>query len=207
MPRFYRAPRASSILQGLRRQQRVQGSASILARSGLSVTAEGVTTVDGDFVVEGNFTAEGKVSNAALTEPVVPGVVNLYAENFSLGAAFVERVGVNLTVPADCTRLLASMSAWLSAYNPNTTGGSDGTGSDFLYVYCRIGSTSGKYNPTGISGNGGTASASGGFGQLLSGLTPGDTVRVAAWCSAQYTTIPADAYNYVSVTGTLNWLR
>lgn len=220
MPRIYQSRTVRSVLRDQQEQLRKQGSASVLARSGLSVPAEDVTQVDGSLNVVGDLNVSGAaaitgtlslpagiIDNDALAEPVIPGVVNLYAENFSLSAAFVERVGVNLTVPSGCTRLLASASAWVSAYNLNTTGGSDGTGADYLYVYCRIGSTSGEYNPTGISGNGGTASSSAGYGQLLSGLTPGATLRVGAWCSSQYTTIAASTYNYVTMTGTLNWLR
>ena len=207
MARIYQARTVRSILRDHDRAIRQNASASTFARSGLSVTAEGVTTVQGDLVVDGNFTATGKISNDALTDPVIPGVANVTTNSFSLSNAFVERAGVDLTVPSGCTRLLATCSVWLQAFNQNTTGGSNGAGADYVYVYASIGGTNGDYKATGISGSNGTASTGSGLSALLSGLTPGGTVRLSAYCSSQYTVIAASSNNSATLSASLMWLR
>jgi len=222
----------ASRLREDRERLRVQGSTATLARSGMSVTAEDEVTVDGDFIVNGDLNVHGAaafdgnttiggnaaitgtlslpagiINNDALANPVVPGVANIDADTFSLGNAFTEKVGLDLTVPSGCTKLLATCSVWLQALNPNTTGGSNGAGADYIYAYARVGSTIGDYKATGVSGSNGTASTAAGLSALLSGLTPGGTVRIGGWCSSQYTTIGASGNNRVTLSASLIWLR
>jgi len=198
----------------------VQGSTATLARSGMSVTAEDEVTVDGDFVVDGTLNVTGAaviggtlslpagiINNDALAQPVVPDAANVDTSGFSLTAAFAEKLGVDIVVPAGCSRALFNVAVWMQAYNANTTGGSDGTGSDYIYVYAKIGGTAGRYNADGVSGNGGTKTTSAGLALSASGLTPGGTVRLGAWGSSQYTTMAVSAYNQATLTASIIWLR
>lgn len=153
------------------------------------------------------FLRPGSVTNDALAQPVIPGAANRNSNTFALTPTFSEIVGVDVTVPAGCTSALINVSVWVQAYNANTTGGSDGVGSDYLYIYAKIGATSGQYNATGISGSGGTTTGSGGLALSLTGLTPGSTVRLGGWGSSQYTTLAASAYNTGTLTASLTWLR
>lgn len=182
-------------------------AASRFALSGLSVPSEGVTQVDGDLVVVGDFTADGKVTNTALTDPIVAQVANLQATNFSITASFAEKVGVDLTVPDNCTRLQVTVTCIMQAYNQNTTGGNNGAGGDYIYVYAKIASTSGYFNAMGVSGNGGAASTFGALSGIVSGLSAGDSVRIGGWGASQYTTISADPTNKFTLTAAISWLR
>jgi len=210
----------ASRLRDDRERLRVQGSTATLARSGMSVTAEDEVTVDGDFVVDGTLNVTGAaviggtlslpagiINNDALAQPVVPDAANVDTSGFSLTAAFAEKLGVDIVVPAGCSRALFNVAVWMQAYNANTTGGSDGTGSDYIYVYAKIGGTAGRYNADGVSGNGGTKTTSAGLALSASGLTPGGTVRLGAWGSSQYTTMAVSAYNQATLTASIIWLR
>ena len=215
-----------------RERLRVQGSTSPLARSGMAVTAEDEVTVDGDFIVDGDLSVHGVaafdgnttiggnaaitgtlslpagiINNDALANPVVPDAANVDTSGFSLSAAFAEKLGVDIVVPAGCTRALFNVAVWMQAYNANTSGGSDGTGSDYIYVYAKIGGTAGRYNADGVSGNGGTKTTSAGLALSASGLTPGGTVRLGAWGSSQYTTLASSTYNQATLTASIIWLR
>lgn len=201
-------------------EQRRQRSTSPFQGTGMSPTADGGIDVDGTMNVGGELNVTGNtviggtlslpagiIDNQALAAPVVMGAANRNTSGFALGSSFAEVVGLDVTVPSGCTSALVNLSVWMQGYNQNTTGGSDGTGSDFLYVYAKIASTSGQYNANGVSGNGGTTTTSGGLALPLSGLTPGNTVRLGAWGSCQYTTIAASAYNTGTLTASIVWLR
>jgi len=148
----------------------------------------------------------GSVSNDALTDPVVPGVVNLTTNNFSVGVPWIDAVSTSLTVPAGCTRLLLTASVWLQLFNTKTSGGADGAGSDYIYTRIRLGATTGQHTSTGVSGNSGTATATSGMSALLSGLTPGSTVSLAGQASTDYV-IATSTFNKVVATATLFWLK
>lgn len=207
MSRIYQPMTVRSILREQQRQQRIQGTASVLARSGLSVPEEGVTQVDGNLVVVGDFTAQGKVNNDALTDPVVGNVARASATNFSLSTAWAEKAGVDLTVPEGCTQLLATVTGRLYAINPRTSGGADGTGTDALYVSVVLGAYSSTATPTGISGSGGFATSNCAEAFTLNGLTPGSTVRLGVQASSGYQSLAADVDNFVSLAATLLWIR
>lgn len=193
-------------LRDQREQARKNATASRFALSGLSVTGEGETTVDGNLVVTGDFTAQGKISNDALTNPVIPQVLNLSQTTFAVGVPFAEIVGADVTVPAGFTQLLVSASEWLQLYNAKTTGGNNGTGGDYIYAQVVIGGTSGQFTATGVSGNGGTATATSGLAQLITGLTPGGTVRVSAYGATDFS-VASSVSNKCLLIATLSWLR
>jgi hypothetical protein len=155
----------------------------------------------------------GSIGNDALTDPVVPGVVNVTAQNFTLApggsAALAEKVGANLVVPDGCTRLLANVQVSVYAVNPNSTGGSNGAGGDAYYAAARLGSTSSwsDASPFGVSGSGGFATASESQAYELSDLTPGDTIRLSGGGASGFQSIAATANNRATISAVLLWLR
>lgn len=154
----------------------------------------------------------GIIGNDALSDPVIPGVVNQQATNFGLAGGgtpgLAEKVGANLVVPDGCTRLLANVQGSLFAFNPNTSGGSDGSGASAYYVAIKLaGSAWSDHSPVGVTGSGGYATATTGEAYNLTGLTPGDTLRLSVGGSTGYTSVAADSGNRATVSATLLWLR
>ena len=197
----------------------VTGSATI----GGATTISGATTVSGtNGIQSSNYVSgtsgwkfngtsleanTGVIGNGALANPVTPNIVNVRTTGFAIPIPYTEVASINLTVPAGCTRLLANVTAWVQGYNSKTTGGNNGAGGDYIYARVVIGSQQSAANtPTGVSGNGGTATASMGLGALLTGLTPGGTVHIAAQGGTDYG-IAANATNEADFAGTLIWLK
>jgi hypothetical protein len=195
---------------------------STFARSGTSVTAEGQTTVDGTLNVTGNLEVSGHaaitgtlslpagiIDNAALTSPVVPGIVNFTNTGFTVpvNPTWGNAAATTITVPAGCTQLLATCTAEAYAINPNTTGGSNGTGGDILD--CRVllnGSASTGYG-IGLSGSNGFTSSSSSGSFEFSGLTPGATLNIATQVLAVYQAFGSNVDNKATINATLIWLR
>ena len=169
--------------------------------SGYSFKADGDAEFN-DLTLRG-----GIIGNDALTNPVVPQVLNLASAGFSVGASWSEALGGNVTVPADCTRLLAFASGWAYAVNPNTTGGSNGTGGDALYCATVIGGTSGEVNGDPLSGSNGFTTASSGVSVLKTGLTPGTSIHFEVDAIALYQAFGSDPTNNASLAALLIWLR
>ena len=103
-----------------------------LSNTGLSCPSPGVTQVKGNLWVTGDFTADGKISNDALTNPVLPQAVFANATGFTLTTTLNVKVSVDVLVPAGYTRLAALATGAVYAVNPNTTGGSNGAGGDAI---------------------------------------------------------------------------
>jgi hypothetical protein len=194
-----------------------------LANTGLTVPGAGTTQVDGNFhVATGNLLVDGSttingplvlpnasVDDAWLVKPVIPGVVNLYVSFFGLPIypTFSEIAGVDLTVPAGCTQLQFTGTGSLDCYNSKTTGGNNGAGGDYMYPQVRIGSSTSPGNwATGVSGSNGNATATRSYSQLLTGLTPGSTVRASVYGSSDYG-ISSVSGNLGSLSAQLTWLH
>jgi hypothetical protein len=150
----------------------------------------------------------GIIGNGALANPVIPGVVNLYVSFFGLGfPGYAEVAGIDLTVPNGCTQLQFTGTAAIDCYNPKTTGGNNGVGGDYLYTQIRIGSKTSPGNwATGVSGSNGNATSIRSYSDLLTGLTPGSTVRASIYGSSDYG-IASNSGNLASLSAQLTWLR
>lgn len=146
----------------------------------------------------------GVIPNVALTSLVVPGVVNLSATNFTVPTPWAELVGIDLVVPAGCTRLMVNAATWV--YAKNTSTGIDVLGvTTSLTVPLGMGSI-GPTFLTQVPANAfGTVSAPLAF--LAEYLTPGDTVRLFANRGASMATWTASPFNVAALTATLLWLR
>ena len=220
LPRL--GPSLTAHLVENRRQMQRQAASSSFARSGMSATAEGETTVDGSLIVTGNLEVSGHaaitgtlslpsgiINNDALTSPVVAGIVNQTATGFTVpvNPTWGNAVSTTITVPPGCTQLLATCTAEAYAINPNTTGGSNGTGGDILD--CRVllnGSASAGYG-IGLSGSNGFTSSSSSGSFEFSGLTPGATLSIATQVLAVYQAFGSNVDNKATINATLVWLR
>ena len=201
----------------LRQQQRQMVrmvNSSAFARSGTTVTAEGVVTVDGELDVTGAMVVGGTLSlpagivgNDALTSPVVSGIVNFNTTGFSVTTAWSNAVAATITVPAGCTQLLATCTAEVYAINPNTTGGNNSAGGDLLDSRVSLnGSLSASYGllVDGLS-SATTSTSAGSF--TLSGLTPGATLPISAQTKSIFQALGSNAAQKATITATLLWLR
>ena len=206
-----------SLLDYLTEQKRNalrQASSSAFALSGTSVTAEGVVTVDGELDVTGAMVVGGTLSlpagiidNAALTSPVVLGVVSLTNTGFAVTTSWSDAAATTITVPPGCTQLLATCSAEVYAINPNTTGGSNGTGGDFLDVRVLLNGSGSAGFAIGLSGSNGFTSSSSSGSFVFSGLTPGATLAISAQVLAGYQALGSNVVNKANINATLVWLR
>jgi hypothetical protein len=176
---------------------------SLLADSAVTAPKIGSAAVTAPAIGTGAVTAPalgaGSVTFAALAAPVVPAAVNLTTTAFAPTATWAEVAGLDLTVPADCTRLLADATARVYAIN-------NSAGADDLNARVSLGAVDGQafLTPLAISGYG-TISA--GLAVLASGLTPGATVRLKASAKTTTGTWTTDAANTAGLTASLTWLR
>lgn len=206
------------------RQAQRQASSSAFARSGITVTSEGVTTVTGTLTLQpatitatelalaavttpaladGSVTAPalgpGSVGYAALVAPTLPAAVNLTATAFAPTATWAEVVGLDLTVPTDCTRLLVTATCWCYAVNNSAS-------ADDLHTRLSLGATDGQefLTPLAVAGYG-TISA--GLAVLADSLVPSTTVRLKASTRTTTGAWTTDAANTATVAASLTWLR
>jgi hypothetical protein len=225
-----------SLLDYLTEQKRNalrQASSSAFARSGTSVTAEGVVTVagaqqsadfDGDLAAGDAgttgwalnaaraafgalFLRPGSIENDSLVSPVASDIVNFTDTGFAVTTAWSDAAATTITVPAGFTQLLATCTAGAFAVDPNTTGGSNGTGGDALDCHVLLnGSTSAGF-AWGMSGSNGFTSSSSSGSFKFTGLTPGATLQISTQVLALYQALGSNVANKATINATLIWLR
>lgn len=200
MGRIYKSQTVRSILQEQGRQIRIQGTASRLARTGLSIPEPGVTQVDGSLHVLGDFVADGKISNDALVAPVAPGVIFASVTNFALTTTLANILTQNVTVPAGFTRAAVSVVARVFAYNPTAN-------LDYLYGQANVSGLNGYALPLAVSGSNGSGTNISPFSTVLEGLTPGSTFPVQIAASSAFAAWAANAGNTAEVSGSVTWFR
>ena len=155
----------------------------------------------------------GSIGNDSLTSPVDGKVANVSATGFSLSpGTLTELAFQTLVVPSGFTTALIAAGATLFAYNPNTTGGSNGTGGDALYVAVQVSAPGvatqvSRANPDGLTGSGGYTSTFSNAGFILSGLTGGSSIRLSAMGCSAYQSLAANVDNYANAFATVTFLR
>jgi len=161
--------------------------------SGLSVSADGVTTVDGSLVLR-----PGSIPDDSLANPTVLQAVYLTASNFALAATWGEVAGVDLIVPPRMSRLLLTSTAW--AYATNNTAGADD-----VAVRVSLGLVDGQsfLTPLPVSGYG-TISA--GLATLAEALSVGSTIRLFASVKTTTGAWTADPANTACLSAALTWV-
>jgi hypothetical protein len=199
-------------------EQARQRSSSPFYGTGMHPNGEG--GIDSDNYVAGvsgySFGADGNAefndvtlrgALVGLDTPVQQKTYKAAASAFSLALAWAEKAGVTVTVPDGCTRASVALSGRMYAINSRTTGGSDGTGADALFVRVGVAGNFSAATPTGISGSNGFATTTTDDAFDLTGLTPGGTVRVSVEGSSGYQSLAAQADNYINVVASITWLR
>ena len=224
-----------SLQRWLRQQERKaqrQQQSSAFARSGTSVTAEGVVTVDGELDINGPLAVHGTadfdgdttiggnaaitgtlslpagiIDNAALASPVKPQSVYFSAPNFAVSTTPSAKASSTFTVPAGFTSAVVSVNSRIYAINPNTTGGWDSAGADFLYAESKIGADNGTAMPLMVAGSNYSGINFSPFSTVLTGLTGGGTFTITVVASTMYQTWAANTSNAAEVSGSILWFR
>jgi hypothetical protein len=208
-----------SLLRHLRQQQRQmvrQVNSSSYNRSGTSVTAEGVTEVDGTLNVVGNLNVSGPavitgtlslpagiIDNAALANPTAFGANGTSAFNFALSTTAADKASMTVPIPAGFTRALVHATVNASVENTSAV-------YDYFYVRANIiapgwGSATGGQGFVGLAPGGwGSASASGIAN--ITGLTPG-SITVSCLVNAGGGVWAAATSNTANVDATVTFLR
>ena len=183
---------ARYLRQQARTQQRLVQS-SAFTNSGISVTADGVSTVDGSLVLPA-----GSIPDGALANPSTREVAYLTATGFAPTATWVEVTGVDLIVPPGASRLLLHATAWVYATN-NTAAADD------LHVRVSLGLVDGQafLTPLLVAGYG-TVSA--GLATLAEALAVGSTIRLSTSVKTTTGTWTVDAANTGCLSATLTWV-
>lgn len=205
---------------------------NVLANTGLSVPSPGVTQVDGSLnvvgtenvsgnlnvtgneTVSGNLTVSGalvlpngSVNNAWLVSPVSPQAVYDSVQNFSLSTTLTNIRTTNVTIPSGFTKAAVQLTVRAYATNPNTTGGNNGSGGDYLYAQANINGFNGYALPTGVSGSNGSGTNVSTFAIVLTGLTPGATISLQCAVQTGFLSWAANANNTVDLSASIGWYR
>lgn len=186
-----------SLMRHLRQQTRQierQVNSSAFNRSGISVTGEGVSTVDGSLILQ-----PGSITDTDLANPAVRQAVYLTTTAFAPAATWAEVAGVDLTVPADATRLLVTATAWCFAVNNSAA-------ADDLHTRVSLGLVVGQeyLTPLAVAAYN-TISA--GLATLAEGLVPGATVRLFASAKTTTGTFTTNVANTATLTASLTFLK
>jgi len=176
------------------RQMQRQANSSAFARSGITVTSEGVSAVTGSLLLQ-----PGSITDLDLANPAVRQAVYLTTTAFAPTSTWVEVAGVDLTVPTDATRLLVTATCWVYAVN-NTAAADD------LNARVSLGLVDGQafLTPLPVAGYN-TISA--GLATLAEFLTPGSTLRLLASARTTTGTFTTDPANTATLAASLTWLR
>jgi len=193
MSKLPTTPSLSRYLRQQARQQQRLTQRSPFTSSGLSVSADGVTTVDGSLVLPA-----GSIPDGALVNPSTREAAYLTATNFAPAPAWVEVAGADLICPPGVSRLLAVATAW--AYAVNNTAAVDD-----LHVRVSLGPLDGQafLTPLAVAGYN-TVSA--GLATLASALSVGSTIRLSAAVKTTTGTWTADVANTACLSASLTWV-
>jgi hypothetical protein len=225
-------PTLTAYLVRQQRQAERQANSSAFNRSGTSVTAEGVTEVDGELdvtgalVVNGTETVNGTlnvtgamviggtlslpagiINNDALTSPTVPQSIYATTNTYVVTTTETTRAAVTVTVPAGFTAAVVNVMGRVDGRNGNSTGGWDGAGGDLLHSRSVIAGVPGLDMDLSVLGSGDHAVSVMPLATVLTGLTPGGTFILAANVWSEYQNWPAHAKNIAEISGTVTWYR
>lgn len=187
---------------------------NVFANTGLSVPGPGVVQVDGALNVNGPMAVTGTLSlpagiinNAALANPVSALAVYDYVQNFALSTTLTNIRTLLVTVPAGFTKAAVSITVRVFAYNPNTTGGYNGAGGDYLSGQANINGLNGFALPLAVSGSNGSGTNISPFSTVLTGLTGGGTISLQIAAATNYASWAANTNNTAEISGSVQWYR
>lgn len=145
--------------------------------------------------------------NSMLASPTSPEAIYAQTTNFGLSTTLANKLTKTLTVPAGFTKAAITVTCRIFVYNPNTTGGYDGAGGDYLYGQANVQGFNGWALPLAVSGSGGSGTNTSTFSTVLTGLTGGGSVLVQAAAQSAFASIAADPGNVAELSGMANWYR
>lgn len=149
----------------------------------------------------------GIIGNDALTTPTAPGVVWATASNFAVSTSYTTLITRTVTVPPGFTSAAVSLTGRVFAIDPNTTGGSNGSGADYLYALTTIAGIDGNGLPIPLGGYNGSIINACPLSTILTGLTPGGTFTVSLSAASSFQAFAADASNTADLGGSILWFR
>lgn len=202
----------SKYLRDEKRQTVRMQQSSSFSRSGTSVTAEGVTQVDGTLSVVGNLEVSGHaaitgtlslpagiIDNAALANPVVPQGIFFFAQNFAVTTTAATYATQTVTVPAGFTSAVVTVVSRLAAVNSTAS-------ADYLSAVTKIAGIGGKSFQHMVAA-GQTDFNVSPFSTVLTGLTGGGTFDLEVRGNVQVANWAANTANTAEMTGSILWLR
>jgi hypothetical protein len=180
-----------------------------------SMDVQGAETVSGTLAVTGNadFTGNvhiggtldlpaGIINNDALQAPVYPAVYHADTQNISItSGSNVEKVGVDVAVPAGYTQALVSLTITMNMTNNSAS-------TDLAYVGANINGTSPGWASVASATVGQAISLNNTVVALVTGLTGGGTFRLTGKASSGTNTWPAaGSSNVMNLNATVQFLR
>jgi len=176
---------------------------SLIGDAAITEPKVGPAAITAPAIAAGAVTAPalgaGSVGYAALAAPTLPAAVNLTTTAFAPTATWAEVAGLDLTVPADCTRLLVTATCWCYAVNNSAA-------ADDLHTRVSLGAVDGQEYLT-LLAVAGYNTISAGLAVLADSLVPGATIRLKASAKTTTGTWTTDAANTATLVASLTWLR
>lgn len=182
-----------------------------LSAAGIHVSPEGMT-IDSSLVVDGELDVAGAmhvlgtlslpagiIDNDALASPVKPGQGGITATNFGMSTTATAKSSSSIAVPDGFTSALILATAHVAALNSTGVG-------EFLYVGAQIGSVSPAYIPHPVAA-GAWVAGSGTASRIITGLTGGSTIAIAAMAKSNAGTWSASASAIATIDAIALFLR
>lgn len=144
----------------------------------------------------------GIINNDALQAPVYPAVYHADTQNISItSGSNVEKVGVDVAVPAGYTQALVSLTITMNMTNNSAS-------TDLAYVGANINGTSPGWASVASATVGQAISLNNTVVALVNGLTGGGTFRLTGKASSGANTWPAaGSSNVMNLNATVQFLR
>lgn len=131
--------------------------------------------------------------------------VSCSARNFALTTTMATLASGTITVPAGYTQCDVVLLGQLYAQDPNTTGGSNTTGGDYIYCQATFNGYSSVSYPFGVTGNGGAVTADSFGSKNFTGLTPGSSIAYNVRGQTAYAGFAAATGNSAQMTCAILW--
>lgn len=182
-------------------------TSNLLRTAGIRLSPAGMT-IDSDLAITGTLSLPaGIIGNDALTSPVVPQSVYGYVSNFAITTTGTTIRTITITVPVGFTSAVVSVTGRVFGVNPNTTGGSNGAGADYLYGVAKIDGLSSTALALPVGGNNGSGINVSPYSTILTGLTSGATFTITLNVQSYFASWGTIANNTADVSGSILWFR
>jgi len=176
----------------------VQGAETVSGTLGVS----GKATFTGDMRVEGTLSLpNGIIDNAALSDPIVPGAYHADIQNISItGGPNVEKLRIDVPVPAGYTRALVSLTATMNMLNNSGA-------TDSAYLGANINGVSPGWSANQTAANGAEVALSNTVTLLVEGLSGGTFPLTGKASSDAGTWAASGSSSVMNLNATVLFLR